>query len=271
MLTNNHVIADATSIKVDIGGTGNTHTAKVIGYDVADDVALIKIRQRVEPEDGELRRRDARSQSATRSSRSATRSARAARPTVTQGKVTALDQEVTAGDRRRRPETLAGMIQIDAPIQPGDSGGALVDAERQGHRHEHRRGGRRPLPPADRLEHRLRDPDRQRGQIVQPDPDGHRDRQGPHRRPGAARRAGAQSDRRSDAPVTSGALVVGVEDDTGAKDAGIQTGDVVVAIDGKPIADEDALHSRCRSSTPATRSPSAGSTPWATGTTRASS
>ena len=39
VLTNNHVIAGATSIKVQIGGTGPMHDAKVLGYDVADDVA----------------------------------------------------------------------------------------------------------------------------------------------------------------------------------------------------------------------------------------
>src|SRR5437870_1394062 len=43
VLTNNHVIANATSIRVQIGGTGATHTATVLGYDVADDVALLQI------------------------------------------------------------------------------------------------------------------------------------------------------------------------------------------------------------------------------------
>src|SRR5262245_27456600 len=43
VLTNNHVIANSTSLHVEIGGDGSNHTAKVIGYDVADDVALIKV------------------------------------------------------------------------------------------------------------------------------------------------------------------------------------------------------------------------------------
>ena len=53
-------------------------------------------------------------------------------PKASQGHVTALDQQVTAGDEGGSQETLDGMIQINAPIQPGDSGGALVDAERPG-------------------------------------------------------------------------------------------------------------------------------------------
>src|SRR5204862_476724 len=38
------------------------------------------------------------------------------------------------------------------------------------------------------------------------------------------------------AAVKSGALVVGVQDNTGASAAGMQTGDVIVSLDGKPIA-----------------------------------
>ena len=41
------MIADATSIKVTIGGTGATYNAKVVGYDVTQDVALIKITDKV--------------------------------------------------------------------------------------------------------------------------------------------------------------------------------------------------------------------------------
>ena len=44
MLTNNHVIDGATDIQVEIGGNGSLKTAKVVGYDATDDVALIKIK-----------------------------------------------------------------------------------------------------------------------------------------------------------------------------------------------------------------------------------
>ena len=43
------------------------------------------------------------------------------------------------------------------------------------------------------------------------------------------------------APVSSGALVVGVQDNTGASAAGMKTGDVLVSVDGKPIANSAAL------------------------------
>src|SRR5207237_918469 len=52
-------------------------------------------------------------------------------PTVTQGTITALNQSITAGDSNSAPENLSGLIQTDAQIQPGDSGGALANADGQ--------------------------------------------------------------------------------------------------------------------------------------------
>ena len=41
VLTNNHVIRGATTIKVVLPGTGRSYTAKVLGYSVSKDVAVI--------------------------------------------------------------------------------------------------------------------------------------------------------------------------------------------------------------------------------------
>src|SRR4051812_33800055 len=38
VLTNNHVVRGATSIRIVIPGTTHAYTTKVVGYDVADDV-----------------------------------------------------------------------------------------------------------------------------------------------------------------------------------------------------------------------------------------
>jgi len=43
ILTNNHVIDGATSIKISPVSTGKSYTAKVIGYDATDDVALLQM------------------------------------------------------------------------------------------------------------------------------------------------------------------------------------------------------------------------------------
>jgi S1-C subfamily serine protease len=44
------------------------------------------------------------------------------------------------------------------------------------------------------------------------------------------------------APVNSGAVVIGVQGNTGATDAGLKEGDVITSVDGKAIADSSALH-----------------------------
>src|SRR6185437_8331679 len=43
VLTNNHVVAGATSITVVVPGTTHRYTARVVGYDVSDDVAVLKL------------------------------------------------------------------------------------------------------------------------------------------------------------------------------------------------------------------------------------
>jgi S1-C subfamily serine protease len=43
VLTNNHVIAGATSIKVIVPSNGRTYTADVLGYSVTADTALLKL------------------------------------------------------------------------------------------------------------------------------------------------------------------------------------------------------------------------------------
>ena len=42
VLTNNHVIRGATAIKVVVPTTGRSFTAKVVGYDASDDVAVLQ-------------------------------------------------------------------------------------------------------------------------------------------------------------------------------------------------------------------------------------
>ena len=42
VLTNNHVIRGATSIRIIVPGTKHAYSAKVVGYDLSDDVAVLK-------------------------------------------------------------------------------------------------------------------------------------------------------------------------------------------------------------------------------------
>jgi S1-C subfamily serine protease len=126
VLTNNHVIADATDIRVQINGSGPTYTASVLGYDITDDVALLQI-------DGasnlEAITVGDSSKVAVHDEVVALGNAlgRGGTPAVAEGSITALDQTITAGDPGGPAHTLSGLIEIDAPLVPGDSGGPLVN------------------------------------------------------------------------------------------------------------------------------------------------
>jgi S1-C subfamily serine protease len=128
ILTNNHVISGATSITVKIAGTGATYHASLVGYDVSDDVAVLQIpnvsglttiktasASTVSANDAVVAIGNALGQDGT--------------PVAAEGVVTAVDQTITASDETgSAQETLSGLIEISAAVQPGDSGGATVNA-----------------------------------------------------------------------------------------------------------------------------------------------
>ena len=125
ILTNNHVIRGATTIQVSIDGRG-TYDADVVGADPTDDVALLQI----EDVSGLPTVNVDTSNLTVGSQVVAIGNAYGEGSTsATTGNITALEQDITAGDPGADPERLHGLIQTDAPIAPGDSGGALVDPQ----------------------------------------------------------------------------------------------------------------------------------------------
>jgi S1-C subfamily serine protease len=128
VLTNNHVIEGATSIKVTDIGNGKTYTASVVGYDATHDVAVIQLQgasglttaslgdsSTVQTGDNVTALGNAEGKGGT--------------PSVATGTVTALDQSITAQDELSGVnEQLTGLIETNAPIEPGDSGGSLVNS-----------------------------------------------------------------------------------------------------------------------------------------------
>jgi S1-C subfamily serine protease len=128
VLTNNHVVEGATSIKVTDVGNGKTYTAKVVGYDASDDVAVIQLQNA-----SGLTTASLGDSSTVQSGDSVTALGNAegkgGTPSVATGSVTALNQSITASDdSASTSEQLTGLIETNAPIQPGDSGGPLVNA-----------------------------------------------------------------------------------------------------------------------------------------------
>ena len=238
ILTNNHVIAGATSIKVTIGGVGATHDAKVVGYDVTEDVALIQITDKVDGLPTVVFGEPSKVQIGDPVVAIGNALGQGGTPKASQGHVTALDQQVTAGDESGSQETLVGMIQINAPIQPGDSGGALVDANGriigmntaaagagQFNSQPSSVGFAIPIDNAVNIVSQIRTGnDTDKVHI------------------GDRAMLGIQAQKVDGTSAsTSGALVVGVQDGTGAAAAGLKQDDVIVSINGKTIADDSAL------------------------------
>jgi S1-C subfamily serine protease len=129
VITNNHVIAYSNDLQAEIGGDGDYHAAKVLGYDIEDDVALVQIEDVSGLTAASLgNSSDLQVGDAIVALGNA--GGKGGDPSVVSGTVTALDQQITAADQDgSNAESLDNLIQIDANIQPGDSGGPLVDAD----------------------------------------------------------------------------------------------------------------------------------------------
>jgi S1-C subfamily serine protease len=129
VLTNNHVIADSSTIRVELVSTGDMHTAEVVGYDVKHDVALLQIDDVSDLDTVSFADAD-QLEIGDPVVAIGNAGGRGGDPAVTSGSVTAKHQKVTAGDQGGGDvETLVDMIEISAPIEPGDSGGPLVNAK----------------------------------------------------------------------------------------------------------------------------------------------
>jgi S1-C subfamily serine protease len=128
VLTNNHVIDQATNVTATLVTSGKTYTAKVLGYDSTDDVALLQLvgasglktialadSTKAKVGDAVLALGNA--------------GGRGGLPSTAQGTIKALNQSIEASDSGAgTTEKLHGMIETNAPIQQGDSGGPLVNA-----------------------------------------------------------------------------------------------------------------------------------------------
>jgi serine protease Do len=218
ILTNNHVVENARSVKVTTS-SGEVYPAKVRGRDPLTDLALVKVDARKPLPSASLGDSDA---------------ARVGDWVVAIGNPFGLEGTLTQGIISAKGRVIAGpyddFLQTDAAINPGNSGGPLfglrgevvgintaIIAQAQGV------GFAIPINLAKELLPQLKEDGRiTRGWLgvaVRPTP--------PEMVPAGA---GAK-----------GALVVAVDPGGPAAKAGVKPGDVLVAIQGRPIDDSNRL------------------------------
>jgi S1-C subfamily serine protease len=126
VLTNNHVIDGATSVKVRDIGNGRTYTAKVVGYNKTKDVAVLQLKNASGLQTVGLS--SAGVQAGQKVVAVGNALGKGGTPSVATGKVTATGKTITASDEDAgNAEQLHGLIQTNAGIQPGDSGGPLLN------------------------------------------------------------------------------------------------------------------------------------------------
>src|ERR1700730_4800920 len=131
VLTNNHVIENSTKISATVAATGKNFQAKVVGYDVTGDIALIQLQnpsglhQVPLGDSSQVKVGDAVTALGNAQGRNAIVPAA--------GRITGVNRTITASDQGGvvTSETLHGMFQTDAGVVSGDSGGPLVNAAGQ--------------------------------------------------------------------------------------------------------------------------------------------
>ncbi len=127
ILTNNHVVEGATKIKVTVVSTGDKYVATVVGTDKVDDIAVLQLADAtgltaVNTDTGTVSVGDAVVAVGNAMGVGGV-------PSAAAGTVSGLDRSITTqSEGGVQGERLTGMIQVDAQVISGDSGGPLYNA-----------------------------------------------------------------------------------------------------------------------------------------------
>jgi S1-C subfamily serine protease len=128
ILTNNHVVAGASAVTVTLFGQTAALPAHVVGTDPGDDLAMVQLDQAsglptvVLGDSSQARVGDTVLAIGNAL-------ALAGGPSVTEGIVSAKDRTLSAESDNGETENLTGLLQTDAAVNPGNSGGPLVNAQ----------------------------------------------------------------------------------------------------------------------------------------------
>lgn len=130
VLTNNHVIAGTTGVRVTHVVSGSDYSAEVLGYDRTRDIAVLQLRDDNGNTPSGLPAAPLGDAVIVEVGQPVVAVGNAGGTgilTTSPGRVLALDQAINAQDENGNNERLGGVIAIEAGIRPGDSGGPLLD------------------------------------------------------------------------------------------------------------------------------------------------
>ncbi len=125
VVTNHHVVEGSTSVKVTVVSTGRTYTARVLGYDATRDIAVLRLvgasgLETVSTDSSGVAVGDDVTAVGDAGGDGGALTAAAGTVTDLRHPITVADESTGAARRLRN------LIEIDADIIPGDSGGALL-------------------------------------------------------------------------------------------------------------------------------------------------
>lgn len=133
ILTNNHVIADSTSVAVTVESTGKIYAATLVGTDATRDVAVLQL---LDSSGNDVTGLDtvtfdSNDTTAVGDEIYSVGNAEGTGNLVTAaGTVTAIDESITVGNEYTGAAgSLTGLIQLASNVVSGDSGGPLFDTE----------------------------------------------------------------------------------------------------------------------------------------------
>ena len=256
VLTNYHVVEGSTSVSVTVATTGETYDATVVGHDQTADVALLQL-----DDASGLATVDLDDDGDPSVSDTVTAVGNAQGQgflSASTGSVVALDQSIdTQSEGTVEGEHLTGLIQTNAYVVGGYSGGALLDDEGEvvGITTAASSGGETQsyaVPIEDALD------------VAQQIEDGNELRRGAGRPVGVPRHL--------DQPrPTNGVQVGQIESGGAAAEAGVEAGSIITGLDDTAITSLDVLRSALATyAARRLRDPRAGPTPPAPTTARRS-
>jgi S1-C subfamily serine protease len=237
VMTNNHVIRGATEIRVRIPATGRIYGARVLGYSVSADVALLKLTGA-----SDLDTVSIGNSSTVRVGDDVTAVGNAGGTgtlATKEGEITDVGRTITVGDSPGTSARLTHLLETDAGLRPGDSGGPLLDGAGRvigmsaaasielGNRSTGSDGYAIPVNRATAIARQIERGDSSVSVHI-----------------GATPFLGVSIARARSFGAAGGVVVAGVESGSPAARAGLGAGDVIVSFNGNPVRTYSKLVSR---------------------------